>query len=416
MRITYLEAISETVSSVSGRGLLGVRGRIRRVTRWRLVQVVLVVLMATAGTLLAQVDAASLIQRFADNNRKLRNYSWTLRNEVTMAGKETKVALYKMRFDLDGNLQRTPVSGETPNDEIQDEIVDLIRLVLSYAQPRPSRLQEFLNYAAIWEGRRGDEGTIRVEGEGLNERGDSVTVLMLSAGVLPQELKAETTYFGDKIHIRSEYRSLPEKGPFYLARIVAQYPAKGIEMKLENFDFILNPTQTAPVGNLVPEGTPLQVRLAQPLSTKQNQTGQPFEAVLDEDIEVDGRSVVSRKTRVIGRLVEVKRSGRTKGKAKMVLTLTTLMVDNQEIPIQTNIIEIEAESTKGRDRKSMARSVMRGTIIGGVSDGGSGAARGAVIGGSIGTVKTLTTRGAEVEFQSDQLFAFHLAKSTEIPF
>jgi hypothetical protein len=412
MRIT---AISETLSSVFGRELLEMGGRIRRINRWRLVQVVLVVLMATAGTLLAQIDAASLIQRFADNNRKLRNYSWTLRNELTMAG-ETKVALYKMRFDLDGNLQRTPMSGETSNDDIQDEILDLIRLVLSYAQPRPNRLQEFLNYASIWEGRRRDEGTIRVEGEGLNERGDSVTVLMSSAGVIPQEMKAETTYFGDKIYIKSEYRSLPEDGPVYVARILAQYPAKGIEMKLENFDFILNPTQTARVGHLVPEGTPLQVRLAEPLSTKQNQTGQPFEAVLDEDIEVDGRSVVSRKTRVIGRLVEVKRSGRTKGKAKMVLTLTTLMVGNHEIPIQTNVLEIEAKSTKGRDRKGIARSVMRGTIVGGASDGGSGAARGAVIGASTGTVKTLITPGAEVEFQPDQLFAFHFAESTEIPF
>jgi hypothetical protein len=39
-----------------------------------------------------------------------------------------------------------------------------------------------------------------------------------------------------------------------------------------------------------------------------------------------------------------------------------------------------------------------------------------VIGASTGTVKTLITPGAEVEFQPDQLFAFHFAESTEIPF
>lgn len=398
MRITFRETISKTVSSLSGRGLWG-----------------MVVLMATAGTLLAQVDAATLIQDFADNNRKLRDYSWTLRAEFTEGG-ETKAGLYKMRFDLDGNLQRTPISAGIPGEELPDEILDLTRLVLSYAQPRPNRLQNFLNYAAIWEGRRGDEGTIRVEGEGLNERGDSVTVLMLSDGLIPQEMKAETDYFGDKVYITSEYRSLSDQGPVYAARIVAQYPAKGIEMKLEFFDFISNPTaQTAPRSKLVPEGTVLQVRLSQPLSSKQNQTGQPFEAVLDEDIEVEGRSVVSRKTRVIGRLVEVKASGRG-GQAKMVLTLTTLMVDNQEIPIETNLMVIETESTKGRKRKGVAKSVMKGVAIGGISDGGSGAARGAVISGSIGAAKALTTTGPEVEFQPDQLFAFHFAKPTEIPF
>ena len=118
---------------------------------------------------------------------------------------------------------------------------------------------------------------------------------------------------------------------------------------------------------------------------------------------------------VTGTVIEAKKSGRVKGKGKMVLTLSSFKAGQQSVAIQTNTLTFESEGSKGRDGKRIAVATGAGAGIGAIADGGDGAAKGAVIGAAVGVGATLLTRGKEVEFGAEQKFSFKLENSVRLP-
>ena len=209
----------------------------------------------------------------------------------------------------------------------------------------------------------------------------------------------------------ADYQTIPN-GPTYVARLTVNQPATGMELKIENFDYIGTAPGTRKV--VIPTGTTLHVRLAQPLSTKKNKTGQAFEAILDQDLTANGQTVLPRGTRIVGRLSEVEQSGRVSGLAKMVLTLTTIHLETQAMAIETTAVTLEAEGSKGRDARRIGGGAGLGALIGAIADGKGGAAKGAAIGAGVGTAVTLITRGNEVEISAEQPFSFGLKLPLEI--
>jgi hypothetical protein len=164
----------------------------------------------------------------------------------------------------------------------------------------------------------------------------------------------------------------------------------------------------------VTEGTTLEIRLTDAVSTATNQTGDRFQAVLDKDIVADGRVVAPRGSTVVGRLTEVVRSGKVQGRAIMSLTLNEIRTTNNSYPIATNTITIEAQDTKERDAKTVGAGAGVGAVIGAIAGGKKGAAIGAAVGGGAGTAGVLLTRGKEVEFDPEQKFSFRLERDTEM--
>src|SRR5258706_10624277 len=67
-------------------------------------------------------------------------------------------------------------------------------------------------------------------------------------------------------------------------------------------------SQPAPVS--VPAGTAVTVRLQTAVSSASSQPGETFDAVLDEPLIVDGRTVVPRGAAVRGKVTTAKHSGR----------------------------------------------------------------------------------------------------------
>ncbi|MDA2926919.1 hypothetical protein MYX78_06745 [Acidobacteria bacterium AH-259-G07] len=170
--------------------------------------------------------------------------------------------------------------------------------------------------------------------------------------------------------------------------------------------------EVVPLTALVPAGTSIEIRLLDSISTRRNKSGDRYEAVLEKDLVVDGEILAPRKSLVIGKLLEVKSSGRVKGRARMSLTLIEMHVGEEPYPIQTNEIVVEAEGTKGRDIKRIGTGAGLGAIIGVITGGGAGL--GSVIGSSTGTGGVLLTKGKEVEFKAEQKFNFRLEKDLEI--
>lgn len=199
----------------------------------------------------------------------------------------------------------------------------------------------------------------------------------------------------------------PVEAPKAAAPPVATEPAPAVSQEVKAPEV---PKAPEPKIVTIPNGTPIQVRLLDPLDSGVNQTGDTFRAVLDQDIEENGIIVAPRGSMLEGKLSNVTRSGRVEGRASMSLQLFQLTVGEQSYPIQTEILNFEAESTKKKDAAKVGVGAGIGAIVGAIAGGGKGAAIGAAVGGGAGGATVLATRGNEVKFETEHVLSFALTR------
>jgi hypothetical protein len=111
----------------------------------------------------------------------------------------------------------------------------------------------------------------------------------------------------------------------------------------------------------------------------------------------------------MGRVVSVQKSGQVKGKSSLGIELGELiLVDGQQIPIQTQVIKDQANSSTGRDFAAIAATTGIGALIGAGIGGGSGAAIGAGIGAGAGAAGVLATPGDAAKIHPERVLAFRI--------
>lgn len=359
-------------------------------------------------------QAEDYTEQIAKNTKELQSYSWTQRVEIRENGEVVATRLEKLRYDLDGKLQKTSLGGDGElSSEMAKESRNLVDQGFAYTQPDPGRLGPFLQQkASIWEGRGAGAGTLRIEGQDFLQTGDQFEIRLKNER--PDRVEVETEHEGTPLHIRAEFRGIPEGGPNYVARMRIAQPTKGLELVVENFDYVYNAPVASTDVSIVPPGTPVVVRLTQPLNSGTNQTGESFQAQIDEPIVIEGRTAVAAGTMAIGKLVHVEASGRTSGVAKMSLALVALVFDGDEVPFKTETLSIEAESEKGKTGRRVAGGAGIGALIGAIAGGGKGAAIGAAVGGGSGAAVSMATKGKELEFEVEQKFQFVLHEEAKI--
>jgi len=173
----------------------------------------------------------------------------------------------------------------------------------------------------------------------------------------------------------------------------------------------MRPMASAPVpANLIiPPGTVIFARLAEPLSSDRNQAGDTFTATLDRPIVVDGWVVAQRGETIIGSVTNAQKAGRIKGVSQLGLELTDLtIVDGQQLPILTELWKGSAGTSHGTDATGIATTTGTGTIIGVAADGGAGAGIGAGAGAAAGIAMVLLTRGKPTVLAPETLLSFRL--------
>ena len=170
----------------------------------------------------------------------------------------------------------------------------------------------------------------------------------------------------------------------------------------------------APTTALLKEGSVLDIRLLDEISTARDKQGDTFSAVLDRDLEVDGKLVAPKGSKVTGKLTEVVSAGKVKGLARLSMVLSSMVVESERYSLETNPISIEAENTKARDAKTVGAGAGIGAVIGAIAGGKKGAAIGAAVGGGAGGAGVLLTKGKEIEFQPEHKFSFRLEKDIEM--
>src|SRR5262245_7181467 len=198
-----------------------------------------------------------MLRRVAENNDALHRYSWTTRVEITEKAKKT-FCLYKMRYDIDDQLQVTPMSSDAPAPEaLEPGIQRLAKLASAYSQPGPHQLSRFLASAQIWEGRGATAGTTRIEGTNLQVSGDKVLVSLRADRA--ERMEVDTNADGQPFHLTIEFRALPQDGPTYAARTIVTVPSTQVDIRIENFDYIASAGGPVTTVTLQP-GTEILVR------------------------------------------------------------------------------------------------------------------------------------------------------------
>jgi hypothetical protein len=160
----------------------------------------------------------------------------------------------------------------------------------------------------------------------------------------------------------------------------------------------------------LPSGAPIAVRTITSLSTKTHQTGQPFEAILDQTLEIDGVVIAGRGAAVTGVVSNSDPGGRAKGVASITLNLKTIRVESGELlSVTTRSFSKNARTTKKKDATKIGIASGVGAAIGAIAGGGKGAAIGAGVGAAGGTGLVVATYGDPAVVPSESLLRFPLA-------
>jgi hypothetical protein len=160
---------------------------------------------------------------------------------------------------------------------------------------------------------------------------------------------------------------------------------------------------------VIPAGTVLPITLTNRITTKHAKDGDGVYGKIAFPITLNNKIVIPEGSHVRGKISEVRRPGRVKGKAEMTLNFQTLVLPNGvTVPIYTSLrsaggagerkgeATVEGESSKGEDAKTVGTTTAEGALIGVIADRGKGAAIGGAAGAAVGTAAVLLTRGHDL--------------------
>ncbi len=155
---------------------------------------------------------------------------------------------------------------------------------------------------------------------------------------------------------------------------------------------------TAPVFTevTVPAGTTLAIELKTTHSADTSRVEDTVRGVLRRAVLVDGVEVVPAGTAVTGHITAADRAGRVKGRARLALRFSSIVIDESDTDIATGTIAREAAGTKKEDAAKIGIGAGAGAVIGAIAGGKKGAVVGGAVGAGAGTGVVLATRGDDV--------------------
>lgn len=199
-------------------------------------------------------DPAAMAKQYAENARQnatvMKQYSWKMRVEMTVDGKTKPAQIYQMRYDVDGVLQKTPLTAPEPvkkkrgliRGAIQKEKIEdfkewaeqLAETVKSYMTPSPGTMMDFYSKATMSPA---PDGTAQMSAGGFLQKGDKATFWVNKETSAPVRYQFSTTLDGDPVDGNVEFHRVTD-GPQYAARVTVSVPARKVTAKIENFDYL----------------------------------------------------------------------------------------------------------------------------------------------------------------------------------
>jgi len=157
----------------------------------------------------------------------------------------------------------------------------------------------------------------------------------------------------------------------------------------------------------IPAGTVIHIAMLQTLSTQSHKNGAKFKAKLESDLAINGTVIAKKGSDVYGVVVDSKQAGRLAGSSSMIIELTALSINNQQVSISTNKLNALTEDKQARNTVG---KIARGAAIGGLIDGSDGAKDGAKVGAGLAVL----TKGKATGIPAGTLLDFTITTNINI--
>lgn len=175
-------------------------------------------------------------------------------------------------------------------------------------------------------------------------------------------------------------------------------------------DKLMSNTETV----VIPQGTPVTVRLQQSISSATAASGDNFDFVLASPLVVNGKTLAEAGAPGTGRVVAARKSGRLHNAGYLRLALATIEVGGKQVPVQSSSVIASGGSYKKRNWAWIGGGAGAGALIGGLAGGGKGALIGSAVGAGAGTGAAYATGKKEVAFGAERQLTFKLSQPVEV--
>jgi hypothetical protein len=162
-----------------------------------------------------------------------------------------------------------------------------------------------------------------------------------------------------------------------------------------------------PSGNLsIREGTQVQVRLEEPLSSRTARMEDRVEATVELPVrDASGRIIIPAGSRVVGTVTRVQRAQRPARGGELEMMFDSLYLGSTRYDIRTRLVSVDEDLDRGDTAERAGIGAVLGGVLGGLLGGTKGALIGLVIGGTGGVA---SSRGEEVELPAGTILTLSL--------
>jgi type IV secretion system protein VirB10 len=166
----------------------------------------------------------------------------------------------------------------------------------------------------------------------------------------------------------------------------------------------------------IPAGTKVLLVLKQSIWTKNAKENDAVFAATNFPVVIDGQTVIPVGTYVQGVISQVKRPGKVKGRAELLVHFTSLIYPSGYTVLLPGAVDsapdvdgkitgkegnVEGAGGKGKDAGTVATSAGTGAVIGSLASRSvKGAGVGGLAGAAVGMASVLFTRGPELKIES----------------
>lgn len=195
-----------------------------------------------------QAVSEKILQGRKDNLQALQSYSWNQRTEVVKDGEVMSTKLELVRYDSNGNEQRSTLSEQKPKQkkriagriqkkkmgEMQEWGESVKSFLMQYTLPDLASLNNFLGKASL--GPSQVPGQMELNALNVIQSGDRMTMYVSQEDKKVRNIEVFTNHDGDSVYLETNHGHL-DAGIGYTREMRLTITAKGLELKVENFNY-----------------------------------------------------------------------------------------------------------------------------------------------------------------------------------